>query len=413
MSTPRHLISKLEEVVRGDKDVRRSSLRHLLKSNATPSDSEVITIHALITDAEAWIEELHHHFPAAHDRTSKVIESQLLKIIESHRALLSPVRYLPSEILQEIFLHYTDNIHPNATIATMPWRLGHISHRWRKIALSIPTLWDDIPKINILLEKPKRSYVRAMICLLQRSGTTPTLKFNIVGYPSPSLRKVPKSPIIKEIMLHSGRIEQLCIEVNKTTMALFQRFKGRLPNLQILRLYLLNAYEVPDLDVFETAPALHQVALGGLYQGIDVRVLLPWSQITHFVEELPGERVGQLVPLSSLHSLTNLDIYKPLCYFGESGLIHPYQPTTLPNLRTLRLLTYNHNYKNVDLFLESLTIPAVEVMKIRYMGPLIPHLVSMFSGCHGPSRLQKLSFSHYPTSNRRIERSSQSHSSLG
>ena len=265
LSTPRHLISNLEEVVRGDKDVRGSSLRHLLKSNATPSDSEVITIHALITDAEAWIEELHHHFPAAHDRTSKVVESQLLKIIESHRALLSPVRYLPSEILQEIFLHYTDNIHPNATIATMPWRLGHISHRWRKIALSIPTLWDDIPKINILLEKPKRSYVRAMICLLQRSGTTPTLKFNIVGYPFPSLRKVPKSPIIKEIMLHSGRIEQLCIEVNKTTMALFQNFKGRLPNLRILHLYLLNAYEVPDLDVFETAPALQQVALGGLY----------------------------------------------------------------------------------------------------------------------------------------------------
>jgi hypothetical protein len=134
LSIPRHLISKLEEVFRGDKDVCRSPLRHLLKSNATPSDSEVITIHALIIDAEARIEDLHRRFPAP-DRASKDIESRLFKIIEAHRALLSPVRYLPSEILQEIFLHYANNPSHNVTIATMPWRLGHVSRRWREVGL--------------------------------------------------------------------------------------------------------------------------------------------------------------------------------------------------------------------------------------------------------------------------------------
>jgi hypothetical protein len=220
---PRHLISKIEGSFWGDKDVRRSPLRHLLKSNAAPSDSEVIAIHALITDAEFWIEEL-HRFPAR-DRAFHVTESKLLEIIEAHRALLSPVRYLPSEILQEIFLHYADNPHPNA-IATMPWRLGHISHRWRKIALSLPSLWDNIPKIDVSLAKPKRSYVRALICLIQRSGSSPTLKFDISGYYfSPcSIRKVPKSPIIEEIMLHSERIEQLRVKVDETTMQLCQGF---------------------------------------------------------------------------------------------------------------------------------------------------------------------------------------------
>ena len=385
---PRHLISKLE-VFRID--IRRSLLRHLLKSNATPSDSEVVAIHALITDAEASIEELHHRFPAR-DRASQVIESQLLKIIEAHRALLSPVRYLPSEILQEIFLHYADNPHPYGTIATMPWRLGHISHRWRKIALSLPSLWDNIPKINILLAKPKQSYVRALICLIQRSGTSPTLKFDISGYPLPSLVwKVPKSPIINEIMLHSERIEQLHIEINKTIMPLFQGFKGRLPNLRILRVFF-NSNEVPNLDVFGTAPALRQVAIGGSYQDGSVRILLPWSQITHFEEQSQAARVGQLEPLSSLHSLTYLNIDKRPSYHGESEsvLLSPYRPTTLPNLRTLRILIHDRDYKEVDLFLESLTIPAVEVMKILYVAPLIPHLISMFSGSHGPSRLQKL-----------------------
>ena len=382
----------MEGVIWGDNDVRRSPLRHLLKSNEIPSESEVIAIRALITDAEVRIEELHRRFPAR-DRASQVIESQLLKIIEAHKVLLSPVRYLPSEILQEIFLRYADNLHRNVTIATMPWRLGHISHRWRKIALSFPSLWDNIPKIKHLLARP-RSYVQALICLIRRSGTSPTLKFDI-GQPLLSLTKDPQNPIIKEIILHSERIEQLHIDINKTTVQLFQGFKGHLPNLRILRVYLnAVASEVPNLDIFETAPALRQVAIGGLYSS-SVKVLLPWSQITHFEEQLLGERVGQLASFSSLHSLTYYYTDKRPSYYNESALL-PYRPTTLPNLRTLKVLIDNRDYKKVNLFLESLTIPAVEVMKILCVGPLIPRLVSMFSGSHGPSRLQKLAFRTIP-----------------
>ena len=302
----------------------------------------MIAIRALITNGEACIEELHLHFPAR-DRVSAASqgkESQLLKIIEAHRAVLSPVRYLPSEILQEIFLRYADNLRPNVAIATMPWHLGHISHRWRKIALSLPSLWDNIPKFDIF-EKPKRPYVRALICLIQRSGTSPTLKFDISGYPSLNLKKVSKSSIFKEIMLHSERIEQLRIEVNEATMQLFQGFKGRLPNLRILRVFL-NAIEAPSLDIFENAPALRKVAIGGIVPS-SVKVFLPWSQITHFEEQL-------------FHS----DCIK------------------------------------VDRFLESLTIPAIEVMKIYCVEPHIPRLVSMLSGSPGPSRLQKLAFRTIP-----------------
>ena len=396
MSIPRHLISKLEGGFRGDKDVCRSPLRHLLKSNATPSDSEVIAIRALITDAEASIEEIHRRFPVR-DHASKVIESQLLKSIDAHRALLSPVRYLPSEILQEIFYMYADNSHSNVRIATMPWRLGHISHRWREIALCLPSLWDNIPKIYLYEAKPEPSYFRALVCLLRRSGTSPTLKLNIIGHPFGGLRKVPKSPtgIIKEIMFHSERIEQLRFVINdETTMQLFQGFKGHLPNLRILRVRYYRY--APNFDVFEDAPALRQVAIGGSFKDNRIKVLLPWSQITHFEEELPAQRIGNLVPLASLRSLTNLDIYRALSISGKFILLSAYRRTTLPNLRTLRVLIYDHNYKYVDLFLESLTIPAVEVMKILYIAPLIPPLVSMFSGSRGPSHLQKLAFRTIP-----------------
>ena len=94
--------------------------------------------------------------------------------------------------------------------------------------------------------------------------------------------------------------------------------------------------------------------------------------------------------LSSLNSLTYLDIRKCLrCCDGP----FPYRPITLPNLRTLML---DCGYENPNLFLESLTIPAVEIIKIICCAPLVPHLVSMFSGSREPSRLQKLTFRTIP-----------------
>ena len=399
MSIPRRLISKCDEVFRGDKDFSRSPLRHLLKSNAIPSDSEVIVIRALITEARASVEELHRRFPTL-DHASQVIESQLLEFIETHRALLSPVRYLPSEILQEIFLHYADNRGHDVRIDTMPWCLGHISHRWRKIALSLPSLWDNIPTIYLSeaglrrSSRRNRSHARALICLLRRSGTSPTLKLNF-SLTFESHRKYYESPtsIMKNIMLHSERIEQLSIVVDKTITTLLQGFKGRLPNLRILR--LLYSVAAPNIDVFETAPALRQITFGGYY--LDGRdSVFPWSQITHFEDERIG-RVGKLLPSSSLCSLKKLDIYRPLRHHvGENALLSPYRPTILPNLRTLRVIIYHPYYRDIDHFLEYLTIPAVEVVKIRYMRPLIPHLVSMFSGLRAPYRLQKLAFRTIP-----------------
>ena len=93
-------------------------------------------------------------------------------------------------------------------------------------------------------------------------------------------------------------------------------------------------------------------------------------------------------------------LFKFAMLIDKSAFRSPFRPTTLPNLRTLRFVITgtNRDYviRDVDLFLESLTIPAVEIMKIRHMRPLIPHLVSLFSGSRGPSRLQKLAFRTIP-----------------
>jgi hypothetical protein len=60
------------------------------------------------------------------------------------------------------------------------------------------------------------------------------------------------------------------------------------------------------------------------------------------------------------------------------------------------LKVHGHPNGDTGIFLDSLTIPAVEVIKISLPGSLVPHLVSMFSRSHEPSRLQKLAFRSIP-----------------
>ena len=377
-----------------------------MKSNVAPSDSEIITIRALITEMEVRIEELHHnHFPA-----SQATESRLLEFVQVHKALLSPVRYLPSEVLQKIFLHYCDHgmVHP--PIIMVPWRLGHISHRWRQIALSLPALWNTIPIIHLYMKSHSNpSYVRVITHLMERSGTSPTLKFNFAY--SVWQKKIPRSPIFKTVVRHSERLELLsmCIFDMHTTMR-FQGLKGRLSNLRDLALNMPSTYsnDGRSLDIFETAPALRRVKLVGSYPGDSIRLLLPWLQITHFSDMLRSESVAPYVPLSSLPSLSYLyidkDIYRTS---GGAWIISPalrdpsthpshYEPVTLSDLHTLKI--HGHRDGDTGIFLDSLTIPAVEVIKISLpsLGSLVPHLMSMFSRSHEPSRLQKLAFRIIP-----------------
>jgi len=74
----------------------------------------------------------------------------------------------------------------------------------------------------------------------------------------------------------------------------------------------------------------------------------------------------------------------------------PYQIKTFPNLRTLKITCRSNLEEDIGSFLDSLRLPAIEVVKIRCMGPVISRLVSMVSRSYEPSRLQKLSFCTIP-----------------
>ncbi|EKM75403.1 hypothetical protein AGABI1DRAFT_46506, partial [Agaricus bisporus var. burnettii JB137-S8] len=64
------------------------------------------------------------------------------KFIEAHEGLLSPIRRLIPEILQEIFWLCLPVAHNSVLSAEeAPLLLGQVCHRWRQVAYSTPKLW--------------------------------------------------------------------------------------------------------------------------------------------------------------------------------------------------------------------------------------------------------------------------------
>lgn len=95
-------------------------------------ESELSSLNASITKIEAELQNLV-------ERRNHIAED-----LESHKALISPARRLPSDLILEIFLFClpTDR-YPSFTPSEAPLLLGAICSGWRQIALHSPRLWSE------------------------------------------------------------------------------------------------------------------------------------------------------------------------------------------------------------------------------------------------------------------------------
>ncbi|KIM47160.1 hypothetical protein M413DRAFT_57140, partial [Hebeloma cylindrosporum] len=69
-------------------------------------------------------------------------KNHIQKSIDACNAVLSPVRRLPIDILQEIFYQClpTDH-HPIMSATEAPMLLTRVSSLWRSVAFSMPRIW--------------------------------------------------------------------------------------------------------------------------------------------------------------------------------------------------------------------------------------------------------------------------------
>ncbi|KAJ7133626.1 hypothetical protein C8R44DRAFT_870992 [Mycena epipterygia] len=222
-----------------------------LKTNYVPSDEEIEEIHTLLVEP---LDRL-ARFDTQIDELQAVLDQlkakrQLLKEeIDDHRALSSPMRRLPGDILQEIFISCLPTTH-NAVIhpREAPMLLGRVCSYWRNIAHTTPKIWNSL-HVSLLPTETPPDIVSAFQDLveawLERCGGCP-LSISLLE----RWNSAATSTILPHLLKVSHRIQYLELSA------------------QILpkELLLLN---------------LHRVSL---HVGADALALpLPWSQLTDLV----------------------------------------------------------------------------------------------------------------------------------
>ncbi|KAE9394310.1 hypothetical protein BT96DRAFT_827871, partial [Gymnopus androsaceus JB14] len=125
-----------------------SPFASLIGTNHIPSSAELSMLKALLVQPQLELCQLEAEIDRVQTLlTSLLSEKQkLTDYIGAHRALISPIRQIPTETLAEIFVWCLPTECPYAVrnLNEAPLVFTVISRDWRCIALSTPRLWNSL-----------------------------------------------------------------------------------------------------------------------------------------------------------------------------------------------------------------------------------------------------------------------------
>ncbi|KAJ7044960.1 hypothetical protein C8F04DRAFT_520116 [Mycena alexandri] len=318
---------------------RSLDFSHLITSNNLPLDSDIPFIRAIVRDGEIQVDALNEQIHDLVQRRDRAAEH-----VRKHRAIISPVRRLPPELLSEIFVLSFDDKGP-------PWHVGHICRSWRHTALSYPPLWSSIA----ISPTSSLENITGIQAQLLRSANAPLDIY--WGNDDPIDPDDAYSSWSDLILPYSRRWRTLHVHNYGSHVGgldWLRPVKGRLDQLKELIMTRCYVADMPDVDVFATAPKLRRAILSeadSSYRSPPVSI--PWGQITHYRGEYAPDR--QIEILSAAQDL----LFCELGFFDIGVALDSFAPIILPRLRGLSL--------TMAFFLPQLTTPVLETLVIHYV----------------------------------------------
>ncbi|KAJ7151695.1 hypothetical protein C8R46DRAFT_1304299 [Mycena filopes] len=116
-------------------------------SNEPLSKLEVGTIHASVRSASSELEDLGYQLRAAKKKVRELTEAYkaMAVFIAKERALLSPIRALPSELIVHIFTHRASLSTTHVGSISAALSVSQVCRKWRKLAHATAVLWVRFP----------------------------------------------------------------------------------------------------------------------------------------------------------------------------------------------------------------------------------------------------------------------------
>lgn len=244
------------------------------------SERVIAQLYASIQETEKKIEELQHYSFAL-------------------KAFVAPIRRLPHDVLQEVFVIYNDTgtkcYHFTKGISR-PLVLSKVCREWRNVALASSQLWSTftIPS-DVVAEKSVANAASLLDLYLSRSRNHP-LRFEIQPSDEP-MTFIQHQQLIRPLIAHAARWEFCHVP---SSFAFTEDIPECLPLLNELCLFSIEGSPDDELAFFRAAPELTVLELDGFDFPDELLVLdLPYHQLTWFS--------GIYVPFSTLrHMLSHM-----------------------------------------------------------------------------------------------------------
>ncbi|KAK0454329.1 hypothetical protein EV421DRAFT_2014005 [Armillaria borealis] len=325
---------------------------HLERSNDPPLPGEVGTLRSTILDSKetaaaidqelkemvALRKELLRDVDLLEKQTSILRQKRLAldERIRGRKALLSPVRRLPAEVLVLIF-HETIEFpwkRINATDdwryfdldrqfnADSPWSIASVSRRWREVALSFPELWAfiNIAVTEELFEEGDYGYLRFINLHLSRSGSRP-LSVAIYDNGDFPFDELPPS-LLGSLFSFAHRIHHLHLRT-------------------LVVAPVDDEIQDDELKVFDLAQELHTITT--INTDLSLTFVLSWGSITRYESDYyPTEKFGLTCPESLLQNLGDMENLTS-CFWRcgpascEDALVHIEEPIACQKLQSLEI----------------------------------------------------------------------------
>ncbi|KAF7346527.1 hypothetical protein MSAN_01880800 [Mycena sanguinolenta] len=241
-----------------------SPFTNRLNTNYVPSHSEILEIRALLVDSLEEIARIDAQMEEMELALTQLKEKRALlqRPIDAHRALISPMRLIPHDVLLEIFSACLPSEH-NALIdpAEAPLLLGRICRHWRSVAYSAPMLWSSIhiPSLDYLNAPPHilRRFETIIQAWFDRAATCPlavslTEFTGFSGFANPDLEN---HPLALQILAVSRHLRYLTLDAGAEFLRpILELGAEDVPLLKSIRMNVRNQtistnfLEIPTLE---------------------------------------------------------------------------------------------------------------------------------------------------------------------
>ncbi|KAJ7039923.1 hypothetical protein C8F04DRAFT_1033044 [Mycena alexandri] len=298
-----------------------------LGTNYCARDEEVREIQRLIQEPLSHLKRLDEQIAELQKSISSLTEehNSVSAYVYAHRALLSPIRRLDADVLQEIFVACLPT-HRNCvmTAREAPVLLGRICSSWRALSLSTPRLWASLHIAEPLTQRswgsqiPAHEEVRAELharrieisqTWLGRSGQLPlslSLECGLSDEEVPAFR-LPTA--LQALIPFATRWQHVALAVSSCTLdLLFNLTEADVPllrTLEITQLFLSQDVEWQSFALLR-GPRITSFALTRAGSNTYPLALpLQWENLTSF--SLIGRTWSDMHPLTTTIALEILD----------------------------------------------------------------------------------------------------------